>query len=356
MPLPPLRCAPILKSRAWGGRSLASLGKPIPPPPAAPIGESWEIADLGPPVVDGISRVATGPFAGQSLAQLIDHHASALLGRAHAVSGRFPLLIKYLDAAENLSVQVHPTAEYARRHPGAYLKTEAWLVVAAVPGSSIYRGVHPAVTPAQFRAAIADGSAVDLLIREQVAVGDCIPLESGLCHALGAGVMVAEVQTPSDTTFRVFDWNRNDPARPLHIEQAMECILFGAAQRLPERPITSIARANPLWSDGLRAAMLCANDFFELEAIEASPSGDAAPMACTTDNTPVIMMLLQGEAVMESHGHRPEHLRAGDTVLLPADLVPTTLDLGPGAMLLRAVMPDPARRIGDAPLPGVHIS
>jgi mannose-6-phosphate isomerase class I len=254
------------------------------------------------------------------LAQLIDHHASALLGRAHAVSGRFPLLIKYLDAAENLSVQVHPTADYARLLP----------VVAAAPGSSIYRGVHPAVTPAQFRAAIADGSAVDLLIREQVAVGDCIPLESGLCHALGAGVMVAEVQTPSDTTFRVFDWNRNDPARPLHIAQAMECILFGAAQRLPDRPITSIARANPLWSDGLRAAMLCANDFFELEAIEASPSGDAAPMACTTDNTPVIMM--------------------------PADLVPTTLDLGPGAMLLRAVMPDPARRIGDTPPPGVHIS
>jgi NADPH:quinone reductase-like Zn-dependent oxidoreductase len=128
--------------------------------------------------------------------------------------------------------------------------------------------------------------------------------------------MVAEVQTPSDTTFRVFDWNRNDPARPLHIEQAMECILFGAAQRLPERPITSIARAKPLWSDGLRAATLCANAYFEIEAIEASPSGDAAPFSCTTDNAPVILMLVRGEAVMETNGHRPEHLRAGDTVLL----------------------------------------
>jgi len=356
MPLPPLRFTPILKPRAWGGRSLAHLGKAISPPPAAPIGESWEIADLPAPVIDGVSRVASGPFAGQGLTQLIANHGTALLGRARAVSGHFPLLIKYLDAAENLSVQVHPTAEYARTHAGAHLKTEAWLVIAATPAASIYRGVQPTVTAAQFRAAIADGSAVDLLIREQVTAGDCIPLESGLCHALGTGVMVAEVQTPSDTTFRVFDWNRNDPARPLHIEQAMECILFGASQRLAERPITSIARANPTWSDGLRAAILCANDYFEIEAIEASPSGDAAPIDCTTDNAPVILMLVRGEAVMETIGHHPEHLSAGDTVLLPADLVPTTIDLGPESLLLRAVMPDPARRIGDAQLAGVKVS
>ena len=356
MPLPPLRCAPILKPRAWGGRSLKQLGKLVPPAPAAPVGESWEIADLAAPVIDGISRVASGPFAGQGLSQLIATHGTALLGRARANSGHFPLLIKYLDAAENLSVQVHPTAEYARTHPGAHLKTEAWFVISATPGASIYRGVRPTVTPAEFRAALADGSAVNLLVREPVVAGDCIPLESGLCHALGTGVMVAEVQTPSDTTFRVFDWNRNDPARPLHIEQAMECILFGAAQRLPERPITSIARAKPMWSDGLRAATLCANDYFEIEAIEASPSGDAAPFSCSTDNAPVILMLVRGEAVMESDGHRPEHLRAGDTVLLPADLVATTIDLAPESLLLRAVMPDPARTINDARTHGEHLS
>ena len=95
----------------------------------------------------------------------------------------------------------------------------------------------------------------------------------------------------------------------------MECILFGAAQRLPERPVTSIARRGAAWSDGLRAAVLCANDFFEIEAIEASPSGDAAPMECVTDHAPVVLMLVRGEAVMESEGHRPVHLRAGDTVL-----------------------------------------
>jgi mannose-6-phosphate isomerase len=158
---------------------------------------------------------------------------------------------------------------------------------------------------------------------------------------------VAEVQTPSDTTFRVFDWNRNDPARPLHVQQAMECILFGAAQRLPERPITNLARSSAAWSDGLRAAVLCANEHFEIEAIEASPSGDAAPMECVTDHAPVVLMLVRGEAVMESEGHRPIHLRAGDTVLLPAELVPTTIDLAPESLLVRTTMPDPARRIHD---------
>ena len=232
MPLPPLRFRPILKSRAWGGRRLARFGKPVPPAPAPPVGESWEIADLAPPVEDGVSRVAGGPFDGASLRDLLDAHRRAILGSAHDVDGRFPLLVKFLDAAEHLSVQVHPTAAFAARHPGAHLKTEAWVVLEAAPGARIYRGIRAGVTPDRFRAAIAGGTAVDLLVSEEVRAGDCIPLVSGLCHALGAGVMVAEVQTPSDTTFRVYDWNRNDPARPLHVDQAMECILLGDGQGL----------------------------------------------------------------------------------------------------------------------------
>ena len=334
MPLPPLRLAPILKPRAWGGRSLERLGKPLPA--NVPIGESWEVADLAPPVVEGVSHVADGPFSGDSLNHLIGHHRNALLGRVRMAGDRFPLLVKYLDAAENLSVQVHPTAAYAAAHPGAHLKTEAWLVLHAEPGAAIYRGVHEHVSPERFRRAIEEGTVVELLHRETVAAGDCIPLESGLCHALGAGVLVAEVQTPSDTTFRVFDWNRNDPARPLHVEQAMDCILFGASQRLDERPVTNLVRAHAAWSDGLRAAELCRNEHFTVEAIEASPSGDAAPIDAVTDGLPTVLMLTQGEGVIESEGHRAERLSAGDTVLLPADLVRTTIDLAPGALLLRA--------------------
>jgi mannose-6-phosphate isomerase len=334
MPLPPLRFAPILKPRAWGGDALRAFGKSVPA--GVRIGESWEIADLAPPVDDGESRVASGPFMGKSLHQLIASHRTAILGRVRATGDRFPLLVKYLDAAENLSVQVHPTAAYAAAHPGAHLKTEAWLVVRAAPGASVYRGIRPDVTPERFRRAIEDGSAVELLVREEVRAGDLVPLESGLCHALGAGVLVAEVQTPSDTTFRVYDWNRNDPARPLHVEQAMDCILFGAEQRLAQAPITGLERANAPWSDGLRTALLCRNTHFAIEAVEASPSGDAAPISCSSDGAPCVLMLVRGEAVMESEGHRPERLAAGDTVLLPADLAATTIDLSPGAVMLQA--------------------
>ncbi len=352
MPLPPLRFRPILKSRAWGGRRLARFGKPVPPAPAPPVGESWEIADLAPPVEDGVSRVAGGPFDGASLRDLLDAHRRAILGSAHDVDGRFPLLVKFLDAAEHLSVQVHPTAAFAARHPGAHLKTEAWVVLEAAPGARIYRGIRAGVTPDRFRAAIAGGTAVDLLVSEEVRAGDCIPLVSGLCHALGAGVVVAEVQTPSDTTFRVYDWNRNDPARPLHVDQAMECILFGDGQGLDRAPVTGVARLGAAWSDGLRAATLCANEHFEIEGIEASPSGDAAPIAFEAGPRPDVLMLLAGEAVLEAEGHRPEHLRAGDTVLLPADRVRTTVDLSPQALLIRASTADPMAGVRDGPRAG----
>jgi len=355
MPLPPIRFEPLLRARAWGGRRLGAFGKALPPAPAT-IGESWEIADLAPPVADGVSRVAHGAFAGQTISALIEHHGRALLGSATAPGGRFPWLVKYLDAAEHLSVQVHPTARYAADHPDAHLKTEAWVVLDATPGAAVFRGVRPDVTPAEFRAAVGAGTAVDLLVRVPVLPGDCIPLESGLCHALGAGVLVAEVQTPSDTTFRVYDWNRNDPSRPLHLDQAMACILFGPDQRLADAPITSLDRVAAAWSDGLRAATLCTNAFFDIEAIEASPSGDAGPIEFGTADGPEVIMLGRGEAIMQAAGHAKEHLRAGDTVLLPADRVATTVDLAPGALLIRASMPDAGRTLRDGPRAGEHLA
>ncbi|MFM8642905.1 MAG: hypothetical protein ACKOEP_08745, partial [Phycisphaerales bacterium] len=212
------------------------------------------------------------------------------------------------------------------------------------------------VTAEGFRQALAGGAGagraagagvLPLVVREPVAAGDCVPLESGLCHALGAGVLVAEVQTPSDTTFRVWDWDRGDPARPLHVEQAMDCILFGAAQKLDEQRVTNLDRAGALWSDGLRAAVVCRTAFCEIERIEASPSGDAGTLTFDAADGPEVLMLGRGEAVMEAHGLRAEHLSAGDTVLLPAERVPTTVDLSPGAMLVRATMADAGRGVRD---------
>lgn len=352
MSLPPLRFRPILKPRAWGGSGLRAFGKHVPAGVA--VGESWEIADLAPPVEDGVSRVQGGAFDGNFLSAMLETHGKAMLGKMPAVGGRFPLLVKYLDAADNLSVQVHPTAAYAKAHPGAHLKTEAWVVLHAAPGAAIYRGVRAEVTAEGFRQALAGGAGraagagvLPILVREPVAAGDCVPLESGLCHALGAGVLVAEVQTPSDTTFRVWDWDRGDPARPLHVQQAMDCILFGAAQKLDEQRVTNLDRAGALWSDGLRAAVVCRTAFFEIELIEASPSGDAGTLTFDAADGPEVLMLGRGEAVMEAHGLRAEHLSAGDTVLLPAERVPTTVDLSPGAMLVRATMADAGRGVRD---------
>jgi mannose-6-phosphate isomerase len=331
---------------------LAGLGKEVPPPPAPTIGESWEIADLAPPVEDGVSRVASGPYEGAMLTDLVTTHRTALLGRARDVGGRFPLLIKFLDAAEHLSVQVHPTAAFAAANPGAHLKTEAWFVIRAAEGAAIYRGLRQEVDERAFRRAIADGTAVDCLVRLPVRAGDCVPLESGLCHALGAGVLVAEVQTPSDTTFRVFDWNRNDPARPLHVDQAMACTLFGGAQARALAPVTSIQGGAAGWSDGLRAATLCTNEHFTLEGIEAAT--DARPaMHCETNGVPVVLMIAAGEATIETSGLPARGMRAGDTLLLPAELVPTSLRLSPGAVALRAfptlraLRNDSSRKVGS---------
>ena len=148
------------------------------------------------------------------------------MGRLETTGGGdFPLLVKFLDARANLSVQVHPSAAYAQAHPDAHLKSEAWYVIDADADAAIYKGVKPGVTRDQLRDAIASGGVEDLLIRVPVKAGDCHYLPSGTCHALGGGILVAEVQTPSDTTFRVYDWGR--PDRQLHVEQALACIQLG---------------------------------------------------------------------------------------------------------------------------------
>ncbi len=232
VPLYPLKFEPIYKTKVWGGRSLERLGRTLP---QGNIGESWEVADLPSTAASGggggaeRSIIRNGPLAGQTLHDVMHRYGKAFMGRLRpTATGDFPLLVKYLDARENLSVQVHPSPAYAAQHPEAHLKSEAWYIVEAEPGAAIYKGVRPGVSPEQFRQAIEsnDRQAVEsLLIRVPVKAGDCHYLPSGTCHALGGGIVVAEVQTPSDTTFRVYDWGRTD--RELHIEQAMQCITFG---------------------------------------------------------------------------------------------------------------------------------
>ncbi len=237
----PLTFEPILKEKVWGGRRLARYGKSLPE--GALVGESWEVADLATTSASGggggeaRSMIASGTMAGRTLHDAMEAWGRGLLGTARpAPDGGFPLLVKFLDAREHLSVQVHPSPEYAREHPGAHLKTECWYVLEADLGSVIYKGVKRGVARADFERALRRGQGegvVQLLEAVPAVPGECHNLPSGTVHALGAGVLVAEVQTPSDTTFRVYDWAKEygRAGRELHVEQAMACIDFKPAPR-----------------------------------------------------------------------------------------------------------------------------
>ncbi|MFN4243122.1 MAG: type I phosphomannose isomerase catalytic subunit [Tepidisphaerales bacterium] len=326
--LPPLVFQPRLVPKIWGGQRLATvLGKGLPP--STLVGESWEVYDFPPAAVstpadardttpDGwCSAVVAGPeaVAGRSLHDLLTASEEAVLGPsapvATAAGPQFPLLVKFLDAREDLSVQVHPTADYAARHPGSHLKTECWVILDHTPNASLYIGLKPGVTRERFADAIRDGTVVDLIHRIPARVGDCHFLPSGTVHALGAGVLVAEVQTPSDTTFRVWDFGRleNGKPRPLHIEQALACIDFDAAGA-PPRP-TSTRRSNLPLAD-------C--PYFRL----TSGKYTARTVQPLTSGMPRIWLVIEGSVKLQV-GETTLSVRKGQTVLLPARLPPGTL-------------------------------
>ena len=215
---------PRFKERVWGGRELARLyAKDIPA--ANPIGEAWEISDRP----GDASVIANGPLAGKDLRWLMEHHATEILGDAKpAMAGRFPLLCKILDAREKLSLQVHPPASKAAELKGEP-KTEMWYITDAAPGASLYVGLRAGVTRAEFEMKIADGSVADCFHRIPVKAGDTLFLPSGRVHAIGDGLVIFEIQQNSDTTYRVFDWNRvglDGQPRELHIAQSLASIDF----------------------------------------------------------------------------------------------------------------------------------
>ncbi len=327
----PLLPTPILKQRVWGGRSLAAFGKTLPDETL--IGESWELADLPEEVADGRSVIANGPLAGQTLRQVLRQHPDAILGAARLTpEGGFPLLIKLLDARENLSVQVHPDEAYAARNPGAHVKSEAWVILRAEPGAVIYKGVRPEVTREQFTRHLNSADLVDDLVAVPVSAGDCHYLPSGTCHALGAGIVAAEVQTPSDTTFRVYDWGRG--GRDLHPAAALQCIRFGGPAAKPP-PL-----GRPFETGGMRTTPLARTEFFEIERIETD-----APirMEVVTSGMPVIWMTLAGSGRIVTQGAPAADLRPGTTALLPAGLRDAVAMLEPASSLLRVTLPSPLK-------------
>ena len=208
--------------RIWGGRRLETLyGKRLPH--GAPIGESWEIVDRP----EAQSVVHSGPWRGRSLHELWQHHRAEVFGDVPDAP-RFPILIKLLDAQDTLSLQVHPPAEIAAELAGEP-KTECWYIADATPAAELYAGMKAGSSRGAFEEAIKRGNAEEHVHRVPVKPGDAMFLPSGRVHAIGAGNVIVEVQQNSDTTYRVFDWNRTNAdgtTRTLHVEQSLRSIDF----------------------------------------------------------------------------------------------------------------------------------
>ncbi len=219
----PLTFQPIFKERVWGGRKLAGLyGKALPE--GKTIGEAWEITDRP----EGVSVIANGPLAGRDLRWLMEQHGAEVLGRPVAEGERFPWLVKLLDASDDLSLQVHPPAHKAAQL-GGEPKTEMWFIADAEPGAKIYTGLKRGVTRTEFERKTRDGTVADCFHVHHVVRGDTMFLPSGRVHALGGGSIIFEIQQNSDTTYRVFDWNRvglDGKPRELHLEQSFASIDF----------------------------------------------------------------------------------------------------------------------------------
>ncbi len=220
-----LHFAPIYQTRVWGGRRLETvLARELPD--AQPYGESWELVDRP----SEQSVVTAGPLVGATLHELWTEHRVPVFGEAYAsaTSSRFPLLIKVLDCVDDLSIQVHPPAVIAPSL-GGEPKTEMWYVAHADPGARIYAGLRAGVSRADFEQALAGGSVADAVHRIEARTGASLFVPSGRLHALGAGLLIYEIQQNSDTTYRVFDWNRlglDGQPRTLHVEQSLACIDF----------------------------------------------------------------------------------------------------------------------------------
>lgn len=309
-PLYPLTFQPIFKDRVWGGRKLEQLyGKA--PPPNTPTGESWEITDRP----EGVSIITNGPLAGRDLGWLMSHHAKELLGGSQACGGRFPLLVKILDAQEKLSLQVHPPAHKAAELRGDP-KTEMWYVADATPDADLFVGLRRGATREEFERRIQDGSVAECFHRIPVKSGDSMFLPSGRVHALGAGNLIFEIQQNSDTTYRVFDWNRvglDGRPRELHIPQALASIDFEDFE--PALAPAEWRKASVGEVRWLADCDLFTVDLHRLQSHEE---------LWLTGNRVMVLAVTQGQLTVAEEGETVS-LRPGEFCVVPASCVAQTV-------------------------------
>lgn len=316
----PFTFQPIFKDRIWGGRELERLyHKPLPR--GAVIGEAWEITDRP----GDASVITNGPLAGKTLRWLMENHAAEILGSARPARGNhFPLLCKILDAREKLSLQVHPPAALAADLHGEP-KTEMWYIADAGPGAELYVGLRAGVTREQFERKITDGTVADCFHRIPVRAGDTMFLPSGRVHAIGDRLVIFEIQQNSDTTYRVFDWNRvglDGKPRELHVAQSLASIDFNDFE--PKLVQTSFH------AEGVQKRSLVEDPLFDVEAwqVASGVRGEFTP------NQLQIVAVTGGEIAIQS-GDARVNLSAGQFCLIPASVEGAFLVASANATVLR---------------------
>ena len=309
----PILLDPVYKEYVWGGnRFETELHRRVLP---GTIAESWEVADHP----DGHTRILNGPFANLTLAEALRQDCEGLLGTGRRAE-RFPLMVKLIDARETLSVQVHPDDETAPL-VGGEAKAEMWVVLEATPDAHIYSGFHPGVTPEVFEEARAKGTIPSLLQRYPARPGMVFYTPGGRVHAIGAGCLLLEVQQNSNTTYRIYDWDRldrNGPPRPLHLAKALRVIRWD----LSESPIAPVL-PEVFLHDGMTSREILATPHFLVDEWRVE-----GPATHTLDGSGFVILFPTDADLRIRTPHQPAMiLRKNATCLMPAAL--RSFDLRP---------------------------
>ena len=327
----PLTFEPVFRDYIWGGRNLETkLGRALP---AGKVAESWDIS--GHP--SSPTKADNGPLAGQTLPELLDLLATKLVGtRSQPMleRGKFPLLVKLLDANKRLSVQVHPDDAYAAKHENGELgKTEMWYVLHAEPGAYLIYGLTKGVTPESFRRALEAGHLERCLHQLPVKAGDAVFIPSGSVHAIMDGILIAEIQQNSDTTYRVYDWNRlgaDGQPRPLHVDKALDVINFDLVEPGPFPPQLVEER------NGLRRELITASPYFNVEKVTFAQN--SAFEGLCDGSTFEIWGIISGRGSI-GWSDEPVAVEAVRFALLPAALGNFKIEAATRATFLRVYVP-----------------
>lgn len=323
----PMFFEPVLKDYIWGGRNLEKLGRELPE--TGKVAESWEISSHE----DGMTIVKNGPYAGKSLAALLSLLGEDLVGAHNQWAlerDKFPLLVKLIDAEKRLSVQVHPDDRYAREHEGNELgKTEMWVILRAKPGAAIIYGLAKETTPQALRQAVVNGVLEPYLNKVFIKAGDHVCVPSGSLHAIMEGALIAEIQQNSNTTYRIYDWNRvgdDGEPRELHVEHALDVLDFTQVGLTLEAP-QEVQR-----EDNWVCERLCQNKYFTTDRYLMEKGARYSGLC--DGSTLEIWGVLSGEAMIAG-----QHMQGVRFVLLPAAMGSFTIETTQDAVLLRTYVP-----------------